>query len=108
MEEVHLEPQFETVMNAEPETQPDVKKPAEEERAAKRQKIVRHNEEEETESEKDFVSAEAKDIWNRLLSDKGFVSERGFRKLISPIFEIIEKSGWSASMHTAAWIRCFS
>ena len=94
VEEVHLEPQFETVTNAEPETQLAVEEPAEEERAAKRQKTVRRTEEEETESEKDFVSAKAKDLWNRLLADKGFVSERGFGKLISPFYEIIEKRGW--------------
>ena len=73
-------------MNAEPETQLVVEELAEKERAAKRKKTVRRTEEEETESEKDFVSAKAKDIWNRLLADKGFVNERGFRKLISPSF----------------------
>ena len=50
--------------------------------------------EEEIGSNKDFVSEEAKGLWNRLLADKGFVSERGFGKLISPFFEIIEKRGW--------------
>ena len=55
---------------------------------------MRRTEEEEIESDKDFVSAEAKDLWNRLLADKGFVSEKGFGKLISPFFEIIEKRGW--------------
>ena len=94
VEEVHLEPQSEAVTNAEPETQPVVEELAEEERVAKRQKTVRHIEEEETESEKDFVFEEAKDIWNRLLADKGFVNERGFGKLISPFSEIIEKRGW--------------
>ena len=84
VEEVHLEPQSETVTNAEPETQPAVEQPAKEERATKRQKTVRRTKEEETESKKNFVSAEAKDIWNRLLVDKGFVNERGFGKLISP------------------------
>ena len=72
VEEVHLEPQSETVTNAEAETQPIVEEPVEEEWAAKRQKTVRRTEEEETKSEKDFVSVEAKDIWNRLLADKGF------------------------------------
>ena len=94
VEEVHLEPQYEIVMNAEPKTQPVVEEPAEEERVAKRQKIVKRTEEEETESDKDFVSAEAKDLWNRLLADKGFINERGFRKLISPFSKIIEKRGW--------------
>ena len=55
-----------------------------------------HIKEEETESDKDFVSAEAKDLWNRLLADKGFVSERGFGKMISPFYEIIEKRGWES------------
>ena len=55
---------------------------------------MRRTEEEETEREKDFVSTKTKDIWNRLLADKGFVSERGFGKLISPFSEIIEKRGW--------------
>ena len=91
VEEVHLEPQSETVTNAEPETQPVVEELAEEERAAKRQKTMRRTEKEETKSEKDFVSTEAKDIWNRLLADKGFVSEGGFGKLISPFSEIIGK-----------------
>ena len=36
VEEVHLEPPSETVMNAEPETQLVVEEPVEEERAAKR------------------------------------------------------------------------
>ena len=55
-EEVHLEPQSEIVMNAEPETRPVVEELTKEERAAKRQKTVRRTEEEETESDKDFVS----------------------------------------------------
>ena len=80
--------------NAEPENQPAVEEPTEEERATKRQKTVRHTEEKETESDKDFVSTKAKDLWNKLLADKGFVSERGFGKLISPFSKIIEKRGW--------------
>ena len=94
VEEVHLEPQSETVTNVEPKTQPAVEEPVEEERASKRQKIVRHTKEEETGSDKDFVSAKAQDLWNRLLADKGFVSERVFGKLISLFSEIIEKRGW--------------
>ena len=64
VEEVHLEPQSETMTNAEPENQPKMKEPVEEE-------------------DKDFVFAEAKDLWTKVLAYKGFVSERGFRKLIS-------------------------
>ena len=74
VDKVHLEPQFETVTNAELENRPVVEEPVEEERAAKRHKTFRRTEEEETEREKDFVSVEDKDIWNKLLANKGFVS----------------------------------
>ena len=74
VEEVHVEPLSETVTSVEPKTQPTVEEPGEEEREAKRQKTVRRTEGEETQSYKDFVYAEAKDLWNRLLAEKGFVS----------------------------------
>ena len=62
VEEVHLEPQSETVTNVEPETQLAIEEPVEEERATKRHKIVSRIEEEETWSDNDFVSKEAKDL----------------------------------------------
>ena len=102
VEEVHLEPQSETMTNAEPENQSEIEGPNEEERAAKRRKVAEQTEEGEAEENKDFVSAEAKDIWTKVLADKGFVSERGFGKLISPFSEIIEKRFWeSFYAHTA-------
>ena len=55
---------------------------------------MRYTEEEETESDKDFVSTKAKDLWNRMLADKGSISEKGFGKLISLFSKIIEKRGW--------------
>ena len=55
---------------------------------------MRHNEEAKLEGDKDFVSAEANALWNKLFADKGFISERGFGKLISSFSEIIEKKGW--------------
>ena len=59
-------------------------------------------EEGELEEDKGFISAEAKDIWTKVLADNGFVSERGFGKLISHFSEIIEKRGWeSFCAHTA-------
>ena len=93
-EEVHLKPQPGTVITEEPEAQPEAGEPTEEGRKAKGQRSVRHNEEAEPEGDKDFVSVEAHDLWNKLFADKGFISERGFRKLISPFSEIIEKKGW--------------
>ena len=83
VEEVHLEPQSETVINAEPGTHPIVKEPIDEERAAKRQRVAEQTEEGESEEDKDFVLAEAKDLWTKVLTNKGFVCEIGFGKLIS-------------------------
>ena len=76
--------------NAEPKNQPEMEGPVEEERVTKRQRVVEQTEEGEAEEDKDFVSVEAKDIWTKMLADKGFVSERGFGKLISHFSEIIE------------------
>ena len=44
-EEVHLEPLFETMTNAEPENQPEMEEPVEEERSAKRQRVAKQAEE---------------------------------------------------------------
>ena len=92
-EEVYLEPQPKTVANAEPEAQPKVEELAEEERAAKRQRTVRHTKRIETEGNKDFIFAWAQALWNKQMANKGFVRERGFGKLISPFAEIIERKG---------------
>ena len=62
----------------------------------KRQRVAERTEEGESEEDKYFVSAEAKDLWTKVLADKGFVSERGFGKLISPFSKIIEKRGWES------------
>ena len=94
VEEVHLEPQPEEIANVEPETQPAEEEQAVKERATKKRKIAEHDKEGENEDEKDFISVEARNLWNNQLADKGFVGERGFGKLISPFAELIEKRGW--------------
>ena len=73
-----------------------MEEPVEEERAAKRQRIAEQTEGGEVEEDKDFVSAEAKDIWTKVLANMGFICERGFGKLISHFSEIIENRGWES------------
>ena len=92
-EEVHLEPQPGTIIPEEPEAQPEAGEPTEDGRKVKRWRSVKHNEEAEPKGDKEFVSVEAHALWNKLFVDKGFISERGFGKLISPFSEIIEKKG---------------
>ena len=48
VEKVHLEPQSETMTNAEPENQQEMEELVEEERAAKRQRVAEQNEEGES------------------------------------------------------------
>ena len=55
---------------------------------------MRHTEENEIEGVKDLISAEAQALWNNQMANKGFISERGFGKLISPFTKTIEKNGW--------------
>ena len=80
MEEVQLEPQPGEEINIEQGTQPEEDE---------------HTEKEATEDDKDFISKEAQELWNKILFDKEFMCERGFGKLISPFSEVIEKRGWA-------------
>ena len=50
-------------------------------------------EKEVTEEEKDFISEEAQELWNKVMFDKEFVCERGFGKIIPPFSKVIEKRG---------------
>ena len=79
VEEVQLEPQPVEEINVEQVTQP---------------KEDEQPEKEATEEDKDFISKEAQELWNKVLFDKEFMCERGFGKLISPFSEVIEKRGW--------------
>ena len=79
VEEIQSEPQPKEEINVEKGNQPE-----EDEQPEK----------EATEEDKDFVSKEAQELWNKALFDKEFVCERGFGKLISPFLEVIEKIGW--------------
>ena len=77
--EVQLEPQLGEEINIEQGTQPEEDD---------------HTEKEATEDDKDLISKEAQEFWNKILFNKEFVCERGFGKLISPFSEVIEKRGW--------------
>ena len=46
------------------------------------------------------------------MKNKGFIVERGFNKLISPFFEMLEKRGWQSlgehkALGCAAWVKEF-
>ena len=79
VEKVQLEPQPGEEINVEQGTQPEEDE---------------HTEKEATEDDKDLISKEAQELWNKTLFEKEFVCERGFGKLISPFSEVIEKRGW--------------
>ena len=76
VEKVYLEPKSETMMNVKPKNQPEMEERVEEEKVVKRQRVAEQTEEGESEEDKYFVSAEAKDIWTKVLADKGFVCEK--------------------------------
>ena len=94
VEEVQLEPQLGEGINVKQGTQPEEEEQADAQGAAKRQRTNEHAEEEATEDDKDFISKEAHELWNKVLFDKDFVGETGFGKLISPFSEVIDKRGW--------------
>ena len=94
VEEVQLEPQFGERINVEQGTQPEEEEQAVAQGAAKRQRTNEHAKEEATKDNKEFISKEAHELWNKILFDKDFVGESGFGKLISPFSEVIDKRGW--------------
>ena len=80
------------VEEAQSETQPEKEVNAEKGNQLEEDEL---HEREVAEEEKDFISEEAKDLWNKVMWNKEFICERGFRKLISPFSEVIEKRGWA-------------
>ena len=63
-------------------------------------KRKRGTDETEVEQRKDktrnFVSDKAEALMERILKDRGFIAERGFKKLISPFAEMLENRGWQS------------
>ena len=60
-------------------------------------KRKRGADEAEAEAEaKDFISDKATALMERSLKDRGFIAERGFKRLISPFTEMLEKRGWQS------------
>ena len=81
--EVRQEPTRENLPSEPSEVQPISK-----------QQRKRLKEKQQEEEEDEFVSEEAFSIWKKYYVGKGFVGERGFSKLISPLKELIEQRGW--------------
>ena len=61
-------------------------------------KMMRRTEETETEQRakkvRNFFSNKAAALMERSLKDRGFISKRGFKKLISHFVEMLEKREW--------------
>ena len=45
---------------------------------------------------RNFISEKVAALMEGSLKDKGFISERGFKKVISPFTEMLEKRGWQS------------
>ena len=82
----------EAVEEAQSETQPEEEEMAEKGNQQAEDELPKR---EVAEEEKDFISEEANDLWNKVMWNKEFICERGFGKLISPFSEVIEKRGWA-------------
>ena len=63
-------------------------------------KRKRGADEAEAEKRKDrarnFISNKAAAVMERSLKDTGFIAKRGFKRLISPFAEMLEKRGWQS------------
>ena len=75
--------------------QKEAQNPSHKEKKQKRAEKSRAEQAKEEEANEGFISNEAYSLWEKNLSRKGFIVERGFGMFISPFTEIIEKRGWS-------------
>ena len=62
---------------------------------------MKKGEEEEKEQssgseDEDFLSKEGFELMQKTLLKKGFIEDRGFKEIISPFKEVIDKRGWTA------------
>ena len=80
---------------AKPEVYGEERNPAQKRRKWKRTEQVRAEQTEESKDDKALISDEAYSFWEKNLTDKGFIEERGFGTFISPFAQIIEKMGWN-------------
>ena len=48
------------------------------------------------EREKNFISEKVAALMERSLKDRGFIAERGFKKVISPFAKMMERRGWQS------------
>ena len=94
-EEVHLEPQAKTTPVAKSEVQKRHKTLLIKKKKQKRDEKSRAKQAKKAEDNEAFISDEAYSFWEKNLSDKGFIGERGFGTFISSFAEIIKKRGWS-------------
>ena len=88
-EEVHLEPQTEITPVAELEVQKEAQNSAHKGKKQKTAEKSRVEQAKEVEDKEAFISDEAYSFWEKSLSDKGFIRERGFSTFISPFVEIV-------------------
>ena len=56
----------------------------------------------------DFLFDEAFELMQKTLFKKGFIGERGFKEIIPPFKEVIEKRGWKAICKAYASWACHS
>ena len=94
-EEVHLKPQTKTTLVAEQEVQKKAQNQAQKGKRQKRAEQSRTEQAKEVEDDEAFILDETYSFWEKNMSNKGFIGERGFSKFISLFAEIIEKRGWS-------------
>ena len=71
-------------------------KPIEEESRKRKRRIEETETELRAEKARHFISDKAVALMEKSLKERGFIDERGFKRLVSPFVEILEKREWQA------------
>ena len=71
-------------------------KPIEEESKKRKRRTEEPESEQRVEKARNFILDKAVALMEKSLKERGFIAERGFKKLVSPFVEMLEKREWQA------------
>ena len=74
--------------------------PIKEESRKRKRRTEETKTEQRVEKARNFISNKGVVLMEKCLKERGFIAERGFKNLISPIVEMLEKREWQALAST--------
>ena len=81
--------------------------PIKEESRKRKRRTEETKTEQRIEKARNFISNKGVVLMEKCLKERGFIAERGFKNLISPIVEMLEKENGKHWRAQGTWVRCY-